>query len=223
MSTVWIGQFECSHNPSLVDLHGMEQLTYTDEYLLVENCDNLVSLNGLQNLETAGNLVYIRHNPKLANLDGLIGLRYATNIFYVQNNSMLNDVSGLCGLESTNTDFAFTDLPNLCSSHVANVIDDRLAGSNSNRNGLSPNTCAHFECASQLCVQPSAACGTHGSCPHPFHPCTCESVTWSGSDCETYNSCESTACENKFYNAMNRLQNVLSLNDFNNLPHRRGY
>ena len=80
-------------NTSLTNLNGLENITFVDEGVSIDNNPSLTSLSGLDNLVYLGDL-RISNNPSLTSLKGLESL-ISTDQFSIGGNQSLASLSGL--------------------------------------------------------------------------------------------------------------------------------
>jgi hypothetical protein len=90
---------------NLTNLTGLDNVTYLDFFLSIEDNVNLTSLSGLDNLQFIGNLLKIDGNPVLYDLAGLSQLAYIGQELKIENNPNLQTCSyiGICNFLATPT------------------------------------------------------------------------------------------------------------------------
>jgi hypothetical protein len=83
----------------LLDLRGLEGMTYIGERLRVDRSSQLNSLDGLENLEQVARGIIIEHNTQLTDIGALGSARFAGSLI-LDDNPALRSLDGLDGMET---------------------------------------------------------------------------------------------------------------------------
>lgn len=77
----------------IIDLSGLDQLTYIRDTLLIQCNNSLTSTSGLNDLDSVGS-IYISHNKELTDIEGFENLTNVTERLYIYRNENLNSIIG---------------------------------------------------------------------------------------------------------------------------------
>ncbi|MCB0707529.1 MAG: T9SS type A sorting domain-containing protein [Saprospiraceae bacterium] len=91
--------FQVNGNESLINFHGLENVTALLGDCEVMDNPSLISFSGLDNIIDIDLAFYIYNNPLLSNFEGLNNLKQIGDWFHVLNNNSLLNFTGLDSLE----------------------------------------------------------------------------------------------------------------------------
>lgn len=112
-----------SDNPMLQNLHGLDSISFINEFEIDGN-QSLLSLKGINNLESTNDFT-VYDNDKLINMEGLSSLRYAKSLSIIGNKRII-DLEGLYSIHEIFNLFISgnSELINLNGLQTLSVLDN---------------------------------------------------------------------------------------------------
>jgi len=120
-----MGSLTINENISLVNLYGLESLSYVTDYLTIGYNDVLTTLSGLDSLSSIGSSLSIISNDSLNSLEHLSGLTtVGGHHLSIMDNSKLSSLTGIDNIDaSTFTNLYIYQNPILSTCEVQSICD----------------------------------------------------------------------------------------------------
>lgn len=115
-----------THNPSLIRLEGLANLSTVPGSVTIDGKDGLVDLRGLEQLTDIGSHLSVGEfsgNPSLERLDGLEGVRTVGGVLWINYNDLLTDVTAAHGIEFVDDRVLILENPSLATADAQALAD----------------------------------------------------------------------------------------------------